>query len=45
VYAALVILGGVLAADDWDLVYRLVAAMPGGALVLRYWQRDVAINW
>ncbi len=34
-----------LAADDWDLLYRLVAAMPGGGLVLRYWKRDTALNW
>lgn len=44
-YAALVIVGGVLAADDWDLVYRLVAALPGGHIILRYWQRDVVVNW
>lgn len=35
----------VLAADDWDLLYRLIAAMPGGSLVRKYWQRDVAVNW
>lgn len=35
----------VLADDDWDLLYRLVAAMPGGAVVRRYWQRDTAVNW
>ncbi len=34
-----------LAPDDWDLLYRLVAAMPGGGLVLRYWKRDTAVNW
>lgn len=44
-YAAAVLLVGVLAADDWDLLYRLTAAVPGGALILRYWHRDVTLNW
>lgn len=44
-YALLVMFGRVLAADEWDLLYRLVAAMPGGGLVRRYWQRDVTLNW
>ena len=35
----------VLGPDDWDLLYRLVAAMPGGTFIRRFWQRDVAINW
>ncbi len=35
----------VLAADDWDLLYRLLSALPGGGLILRYWKRDVHINW
>ena len=35
----------VLEADDWDLLYRLAAAMPGGGFIRRYWQRDVTINW
>lgn len=43
VYAALVLRGGVLAGDDWDLLYRLVAAMPGGGFVRRYWQRDITV--
>ncbi|MDX2160920.1 MAG: flippase [bacterium] len=37
-------LGGVLALrvllrDDWDLLYRLAEALPGGALVRRFWKR------
>jgi len=40
-----VVVGHVLAGDDWDLVYRLVAAVPGGALILRYWHREVTLNW
>lgn len=44
-YAAGIPLLNILAADDWDLLYRLAAAMPGGALVLKYWRRDVKINW
>lgn len=35
----------VLAADDWDLLYRVSAALPGGKLVQRYWKRDVPVNW
>jgi O-antigen/teichoic acid export membrane protein len=35
----------ILAADDLDLLYRMTAAMPGGALLLRYWRRDVKLNW
>lgn len=45
VYAAGVLFTHVLAADDWDLLYRLVAAMPGGSIIRRYWRRDVRINW
>lgn len=35
----------VLAGDDLDLLYRLIAAMPGGRVILRFWRRDVALNW
>lgn len=35
----------VLAPDDWDLLYRLIAAMPGGAFVRRYWKRKLTVNW
>lgn len=31
--------------DDLDLLYRLAAAMPGGALVRRAWRRDTPLNW
>jgi O-antigen/teichoic acid export membrane protein len=44
-YAGGVSAGWVLAADDWDLIYRLVAAMPGGKLIRRFWKRDVPVNW
>jgi O-antigen/teichoic acid export membrane protein len=43
-YAGLVFFSGVLADDDWDLLYRLTAAMPGGAVILRYWRRDVVLS-
>jgi len=33
----------VLRADDWDLLYRLLTAMPGGHLLRRFWQRDIPI--
>ncbi|MBI1258722.1 MAG: oligosaccharide flippase family protein [Chloroflexi bacterium] len=45
VYAGGLLVGRVLAGDDWDLLYRLVAAIPGGALILRYWHREVKLNW
>lgn len=45
VYALGVLVGRVLADDDWDLLYRLTAAVPGGALILRYWHRKVELNW
>ena len=45
VYLAGILLGRVLSDDDWDLLYRLTAAMPGGTFIRRYWQRDVSINW
>lgn len=44
-YAAAVWLLRALGDDDLDLLYRLAAAMPGGALVRRVWQRDTPINW
>lgn len=45
VYLAGILFGRVLSDADWDLVYRLTAAMPGGHFIRRYWQRDVNINW
>ena len=45
VYAGGVLVGRVLAGDDFDLLYRLAAAVPGGSLVLRYWRRKVELNW
>ena len=44
-YAAGILIGRILAPDDWDLLYRLVAAMPGGTFIRRFWHRDVAVNW
>lgn len=44
-YVIGLLIGHILAPDDWDLLYRLVAAMPGGALVRRFWQREVPLNW
>lgn len=38
-------LARVFNSDDIDLLYRLVAALPGGSLVLRFWQRDVDLRW
>jgi len=44
-YGAGILIGRILAPDDWDLLYRLVAAMPGGAFIRRFWHRDVTVNW
>jgi O-antigen/teichoic acid export membrane protein len=45
VYAVVVLVGQVLGSEDWDLLYRLAAAAPGGRLILRRWRRDVKLNW
>ncbi len=45
IYTAGILSLRVLAADDWDLLYRLSAALPGGKFILRYWKRDVNVNW
>jgi O-antigen/teichoic acid export membrane protein len=45
VYALGVLLGGVLASDDYDLLYRLVSALPFGGLVRRWWKRDTVVTW
>jgi hypothetical protein len=45
IYVAGILLLHVLAADDWDLLYRLSAALPGGKWILRYWKRNVTVNW
>ncbi len=41
VYGTLLLLSGALARDDWDLIYRLATAMPGGSLIGRWWRRDL----
>ena len=35
----------VLSSEDWDLIYRLVSTLPGAALLLRFWKRDVELSW
>lgn len=40
-YGALLLLSGALARDDWDLIYRLATAMPGGAIIGRWWRREL----
>jgi hypothetical protein len=42
VYGTLVIVSRTIAKDDWDLIYRMVMAMPGGSVVGRYWKRKLA---
>lgn len=43
VYVSGLLLARVLGADDWDLLYRLAASVPGGGCLLRFWQRDVEL--
>ena len=40
-YVALLLLSGAFARDDWDLIYRLATAMPGGAFIGRWWRRNL----
>ncbi|MYA93179.1 MAG: oligosaccharide flippase family protein [Chloroflexi bacterium] len=45
-----VYMGGVLAlrvlgAEDWDLLYRLLTALPGGSQLGRIWKRDIQMSW
>jgi O-antigen/teichoic acid export membrane protein len=42
-YGAAVLLLRVLSEDDWDFLYRLAAALPGGRILLRYWKRNIQI--
>lgn len=42
VYGVLVLLSGAIAPDDWDLIYRLMTAIPGGSVIARYWKRELA---
>jgi hypothetical protein len=42
VYVLLLFGSGAIARDDWDLIYRLATAMPGGAVIGRYWKRQLA---
>ncbi len=42
VYIGLLLVSGAIARDDWDLIYRMAVAMPGGALIGRYWKRELA---
>ncbi|MBW4437485.1 MAG: oligosaccharide flippase family protein [Pleurocapsa minor GSE-CHR-MK-17-07R] len=45
VYAAGVLFGGALAGDDYDLLYRMAAALPFGGLVRRFWKRKTVVTW
>lgn len=45
IYTVGIFVGRVLSDSDWDLVYRIVSAMPGGTLITRYWHRDVTLSW
>ncbi len=45
VYTLSMRLARVFNSEDMDLLYRLVAALPGGSLVLRFWKRDIELSW
>ena len=45
VYAGGVLLLPVLHRDDWDLIYRLATALPGGGYLRRVWKRDTQLSW
>ncbi len=42
IYMMGIFFGQILSVADWDLLYRLVGAMPAGSFILRYWQRDLS---
>ena len=44
IYIGAVLYGQVLGENDWDLLYRFACAMPGGAVVGRWWKRDIELN-
>jgi O-antigen/teichoic acid export membrane protein len=44
-YVGAVLALRVLRDADWDFLYRLTAALPGGGIVRRVWRRGTAINW
>jgi O-antigen/teichoic acid export membrane protein len=41
VYLGLILVSGAIAKDDWDLIYRMSIAMPGGTVIGRYWKREL----
>ena len=45
VYAGGILALRVLRSDDWDLLYRLATALPGGAALRRIWKRDIQLSW
>ena len=45
VYLGGLMLARVLSAEDWDMLYRLAASIPGGGFLTRFWRRDVELTW
>ena len=45
VYGAGVVAMRTLDAEDWDMLYRLAAALPGGSRLRQIWKRDVELSW
>ena len=38
-------LARVFDAEDIDLIYKLASAMPGGAIITRFWKRETQLAW
>ncbi len=45
VYGGGILAGRILHSDDWDLLYRLATALPGGSTLRRLWKRDTQLTW
>ena len=44
-YAVLMMRLPILDAEEWDLLYRLLASIPIGKYILHIWHRQVEVNW
>lgn len=45
IYAVLMMHLPILDAEEWDLLYRLLASIPIGKYILHIWHRQVEVNW
>lgn len=44
VFVGCALYSGILRADDWDLLYRLLVSMPFGPTIQRYWKRNLRVG-